>query len=84
MDDLMNDSDVLFGKGVDLGLLTGSQGAGSLDEMGGIGRMGDGMGNIMDQDLKDLKDLLQERIWTVMEWLLHLHLMIQLTMWSKD
>ena len=40
--------------------------------------------HIMDQDLKDLKDLLQERIWTVMEWLLHLHLMIQLTMWSKD
>jgi hypothetical protein len=39
--------------------------------------------HIMDQDLKDLKDLLRERIWTVMEWLLHLHLMIQLTMWSK-
>jgi hypothetical protein len=40
--------------------------------------------HIMDQDLKDLKDLLREQIWTVMEWLLHLHLMIQLTMWSKD
>ena len=35
---------------------------------------------IMDQDLKDQMDLLQELIWTVMEWLLHRHLMIQLTM----
>lgn len=61
MDDLMNDSDVLFGKGVDLGLLTGSQGAGSLDEMGGIGRMGDGMGNIMDQDLMHIQNFVHDQ-----------------------
>ena len=36
--------------------------------------------HIMDQDLKDLKDLLRERIWTVMEWLPHRHQMIQLMM----
>jgi hypothetical protein len=36
--------------------------------------------HIMDQDLKDLKDLLQERIWMATEWLRLHHLMIQLTM----
>jgi hypothetical protein len=36
--------------------------------------------HIMDQDPKDLKDLLQERIWMATEWLRLHHLMIQLTM----
>ena len=63
MDDLMNDSDVLYGKGVDLGLLTGSHGAGALgmDAMGGIGSMGDGMGNIMDQDLMHIQNFVLDQ-----------------------
>ena len=31
----------------------------------------------MDQDLMDLKDLLREQTWTVMEWLRLRHLMIR-------
>lgn len=63
MDDLMNDSDVLYGKGVDLGLLTCSHGAGTLgmDAMGGVGSMGDGMGNIMDQDLMHIQNFVHDQ-----------------------
>ena len=56
MDDFMNDPDVLDGKGIDLGLLTGSNG---VDAMG-VDTLG-GIGNIMDQDLLQIQNFVHDQ-----------------------